>query len=177
MSEPLTGGTEHIVSALPGVSEAVRALVVAIDEVDDAEHELDLRVRARFGVHHTDLAALQYVDRVTRRGRTARASDLAQRFGISSGSATEVVNRLERAELVNRVRDAADGRNRTIVLTSTATERLDELVGDIRSNLNALLQLISEQEETRLIELLHAVRDIFRESGTDDDRVTTPRSA
>jgi len=158
----------RLASDLPGISEAVRALVVAVEEVDEAERDLDQRVRARFGVNHTDLAALQYIDRITRRGRPARASDIARRFDISSGAATEVVNRLARAELLERIRDPEDGRNRILHLSDTATERLDELVGNVRSNLNDLLLSISDEEEARLIELLNNVRDIFRGLNTKD---------
>lgn len=168
MTDSTDEAEPRLVNDMSGISEAVRALVVAIEEVDDAERELDQRVRIEFGVNSTDLAALQYVDRLTRRARPARASDIARRFEMSSGSATEVVNRLERAQLLSRVRDPDDGRNRILRLTEAAAGRLNELVGDVRSNLNDLLLGISDEEEARLIELLNSVRDIFRGLSSQD---------
>lgn len=143
-------------------SEAAHALVSAVDAVEDAGKALDQRVRSALGVNNTDLAVLQYVDRVQRRGGTARVGDIAARFGVSSGSATEIVHRLTAAHLVHRVPHPTDARVRRLELTEGAAERLEQVVGSVRADLDALLETIPATEEARLIELLGQVRDIFR---------------
>lgn len=143
-------------------SGAARALVAAVDAVEDAEKALDQRVRVVLGVNNTDFAVLQYLDRVQRRGGTVRVGEIAARFGVSSGSATEIVHRLTDAGLVHRVPHPSDARVRRLALTESAAERLDQIVGSVRAELDALLDTIDSAEEERLLQLLGQVRDIFR---------------
>jgi DNA-binding MarR family transcriptional regulator len=147
-------------------SGAARALIAAVDAVEDAEKALDQRIRAVLGVNNTDFAVLQYLDRVHRRGGSSRVGDIAARFGVSSGSATEIVHRLTNADLVHRVPHPSDARVRRLALTETATQRLEEVVGTVRAELEALLDTIPEGEEARLIALLGQVRDIFQSAST-----------
>ncbi len=143
-------------------SGAARALVAAVDAVEDAEKALDQRVRVVLGVNNTDFAVLQHLDRVQRRGGTVRVGEIAARFGVSSGSATEIVHRLTDAGLVHRVPHPSDARVRRLALTDSAAERLDQIVGSVRAELDALLDTIDSAEEERLLQLLGQVRDIFR---------------
>ena len=143
-------------------SGSAHALVAAVDAVEDAEKALDQRVRVVLGVNNTDFAVLQHLDRVQRRGGTVRVGDIAARFGVSSGSATEIVHRLTNAGLVHRVPHPSDARVRRLALTETAAERLEAIVGGVRADLDALLDSIAPGEEERLLELLGQVRDIFR---------------
>jgi DNA-binding MarR family transcriptional regulator len=143
-------------------SGSAHALVAAVDAVEDAGKALDQRVRVVLGVNNTDFAVLQHLDRVQRRGGTVRVGDIAARFGVSSGSATEIVHRLTAAGLVHRVPDPGDARVRRLALTDTAARRLEEVTGDVRAGLDALLETIPPSEEERLLELLGQVRDIFR---------------
>jgi DNA-binding MarR family transcriptional regulator len=147
-------------------SGAAHALVAAVDAVEDAEKALDQRIRIVLGVNNTDFAVLQYLDRVQRRGGSTRVGDIADRFGVSSGSATEIVHRLTNAGLVHRVPHPSDARVRRLALTDVASRRLAEIVGTVRADLDALLDTIPDAEEARLIELLGQVRDIFRSGST-----------
>jgi DNA-binding MarR family transcriptional regulator len=143
-------------------SGSAHALVVAVDAVEDAEKALDQRVRFELGVNNTDFTVLQFLDRVQRRGGSTRVGDIAARFGVSSGSATEIVHRLTNAGLVHRVPHPSDARVRRLALTDVASRRLEEIVGAVRADLDALLDTIPNDEEARLLDLLSQVRDIFR---------------
>lgn len=147
-------------------SGAAHALVSAVDAVEDAEKALDQHVRVVLGVNNTDFAVLQYLDRVQRRGGSARVGDIGARFGVSSGSATEIVHRLTNAGLVHRVPHPSDARVRRLELTDSAAQRLEDIVGGVRADLDALLDTIPEGEEARLLDLLGQVRDIFRSGST-----------
>jgi DNA-binding MarR family transcriptional regulator len=147
-------------------SGTAHALVTAVDAVQDAEKALDQRVRVVLGVNNTDFAVLQYLDRVQRRGGSTRVGDIAARFGVSSGSATEIVHRLTGAGLVHRVPHPSDARVRQLALTATATERLEGIIGGVRADLDALLETIPPVEEARILELLHQVGEIFRSGST-----------
>lgn len=142
-------------------SGSAHAIVSAVDAVEDSVRALDQRVRVVLGVNNTDFAVLQYLDRVQRRGGNARVGDIAQRFGVSSGSATEIVHRLTTAGLVHRVRHSSDARVRELQVTDEAVVRLHDMIGAVRADLDALLDTLEPGEEARLLELLNQVRDIF----------------
>lgn len=145
-----------------GLERDSRALLAAVDDVEDAERELDVRMRDGLGVNMVDFSVLRWVDRVHRRGGTTRVGDIADQFGVSSGSATEIVHRLTRAGLLERTVHPGDARVRRLVPTAEAEQRLFELVGTVRADLDALLVTVTEQEEARLLQLLGCVSDILR---------------
>jgi len=140
-----------------------KALLAAVDDVEDAERELDVRMRDGLGVNTVDFAVLRWVDRVHRRGGTTRVGDIAAQFGVSSGSATEIVHRLTRAGLLHRVVHPADARVRRLVPTEAADARLCEMVGHVRADLDALLETVTEEEERRLLQLLGSISGILRD--------------
>ena len=142
-------------------SGSAHAIVAAVDAVEDAEKALDQRVRSALGVNNTDLAVLQFLDRVQRRGDRARVGDIAARFGVSSGSATEIVHRLTAAGLVHRVTHPSDARVRRLEPTPEAEERMLALVGEVRADLDTLIGGVPEDERRRLADLLEAVCAIF----------------
>ena len=78
----------------------------------------------RHHMHPTDWAALLAVIQGDRVGRPLTPGELAQRLGISSGATTAVVDRLERAGHVRRVRDDHDRRRLTLHRGDTATALL-----------------------------------------------------
>jgi DNA-binding MarR family transcriptional regulator len=72
-------------------------------------HEL---VARRFGLNATDTRCLSFVARA---GATeVTAGDLGRATGLTTGAITGILDRLERAEFVERIRDAND-RRRVIV--------------------------------------------------------------
>ena len=65
---------------------------------------------ARRGLHPTDMRALLHVMRREGGGDPMTTGELASALGVSSGAATGVVDRLERAGHLRRERDGADRR-------------------------------------------------------------------
>ena len=92
-------------------TRAVRALM-------DAGRELTAHTARRLGMNATDLVALDLLDQLGPMG----AAELARRLGIRSASATTLVDRLEQAGHVERVRDTADRRRVTVAPTAAARE-------------------------------------------------------
>lgn len=136
-------------------------LVTALDRVEDAGQAFDLRMRDSLGINTIDFAVLRWVDRVHRRGGTTRVGDVAQHFGVSSGSATEIVHRLTRARLLQRTPHPTDARVRRLEPTPEAEERMLALVGEVRADLDTLIGGVPEDERRRLADLLEAVCAIF----------------
>ncbi len=65
---------------------------------------------ARHGLHPTDIEALTRVMVADQRGTPMTAGALADELGLTSGSITALVGRLERAGHMSRARDQTDGR-------------------------------------------------------------------
>ncbi len=64
----------------------------------------------RHGVHHTDLRALLAVLNAEQRGEPLTPGELGAAVGLSSGSTTALIDRLERHGHLRRVRSDADRR-------------------------------------------------------------------
>lgn len=64
----------------------------------------------RHGMHHTDLRALLAVLNAEQRGEPLTPGELAAEVGLSSGSTTALIDRLERHGQLRRVRGDADRR-------------------------------------------------------------------
>lgn len=65
---------------------------------------------ARHGLHPTDVEALAIIRIAQDRGAPMTAGALSGELGLTSGAITAVLDRLERAGHVNRMRDGADRR-------------------------------------------------------------------
>ncbi|MEV5827032.1 MarR family transcriptional regulator [Spirillospora sp. NPDC052242] len=100
----------------------VGAIARAVQELRDATDLIDELAARRLGVNRTDLRCLS---RLTARGPLT-ASELAVAAGLTGGAATTAIDRLERAGLARRVRDAADRRRVLVHLTDRAHEAAEE---------------------------------------------------
>jgi DNA-binding MarR family transcriptional regulator len=100
-------------SLVAEVMLAARLQQIAYDRFHDA-------VAAYLGVNRSDLRCLDLLDL---RGRQT-AGDLAAETGLSTGAVTAMLDRLEKAGYVRRVRDVADRRRVLVEITELAAERI-----------------------------------------------------
>ncbi|TPG37486.1 MarR family transcriptional regulator [Mycobacterium hodleri] len=80
---------------------------------------------ARHRMHATDMNTLIHLFVAHRHGHPVTAGSLGDELGLTSGAVTAVVDRLERAGTLRRVRDQQD-RRRVWLETTTAGRRLAE---------------------------------------------------
>ncbi len=108
--------TDEAIRREPGLADlddttlAVRALI-------SASQDLTVRMARRMGVNVSDMTAILWL---SEHGPVGGA-ELARRLGISTAATTVLVDRLERAGHVERVRDTVD--RRRVTLTETAEAR------------------------------------------------------
>jgi DNA-binding MarR family transcriptional regulator len=104
--------------------------------------------------HFTVLTAL------AEQGATSQA-ELGRRLWIDRSDLHGVLNELEGAGLVARVRDEADRRRNLVQLTPAGSATLRELDAKVDAAQEALLAPLSPGERTQLVELLtRLVRDV-----------------
>jgi DNA-binding MarR family transcriptional regulator len=90
----------------------------AYDRIEEAASEY-------FGVNRT---AMRCMDVLERAGQLT-AGEIARQTGLTSGAVTALLDRLERAGYVRRLRDAADRRRILVELTDLALQGAAEVYG------------------------------------------------
>ena len=90
--------------------------------------EITATFAALNGLHHTDVEALTRVMAAQERGTLMSAGALAEHLDLTSGAITAVLDRLERAGHVARVRDGSDRRKVLVRATPHGRALAEELV-------------------------------------------------
>ena len=105
-------------------------------------HEL---VAQKLGLNATDTRCLDLVVRAADREITA--GDLGRATGLTTGAITGILDRLEKAELVHRIRDANDRRRVIVRARSEATSRIAKLYEGLGA---AMMKLVSSYSAAEL---------------------------
>jgi DNA-binding MarR family transcriptional regulator len=113
------------------------------------DQAMDLTVR--FLSNRADLSASAAfaLNRVCREG-PIRLTTLAAKEGVSQPSMTQLIQRLERQDLVARLADPDDGRAALIGITECGQKLLDDRKRLRRQRLTALLATLTAEEESAL---------------------------
>ena len=114
--------------------------------LDDAT---DLTARFLSDRAEMSTSAAYAINRVSREG-PIRLTALAAKEGVSQPSMTQLMQRLERADLVARVPDPDDGRACLIGITEEGQALLDNRRRTRRARLNELLATLTPEEERAL---------------------------
>jgi DNA-binding MarR family transcriptional regulator len=124
------------------------------DEASDCigdlmDHAMDLT--ARFLTDRADLSttAAYALNRVCREG-PIRLTVLAAKEGVSQPSMTQLIQRLERQDLVTRLADPEDGRATLVGITAGGQRLLDDRKRRRRERLAALFATLSAEERNAL---------------------------
>lgn len=110
-----------------------------------AAAEIDAALAARLGLRALDYAALGHVMEHT--DEPLGPAGLGKRLGISTGSATELVDRLERAGHLERRREQHDRRRVSIVAREAAVLAVLEELGPLFAALDELAAQFDEAEQ------------------------------
>jgi len=124
---------------------AIRMHQNAVDQVDEA-------ASAYMEINRTDGRCLDILERTGR----MTAGELALDSGLSTGAITAVIDRLEKAGYVCRLRDDRDRRRVLVELTEEAHRRVAEVYGPIAEQGLATLGACSDEQ-------LILIRDFMNE--------------
>ncbi|HEY1288737.1 MAG TPA: MarR family transcriptional regulator [Burkholderiales bacterium] len=111
------------------------------------------------GVNVTDMKCL---DILTLKG-SASPSELAKHTGLSTGATTAMIDRLEKARLIERRPHATDRRGTTLVLTKRAMRTLPALFASLAKAMEILVSSYSEQELRILADFFGKVGILWKE--------------
>jgi DNA-binding MarR family transcriptional regulator len=107
-------------------------------------------VADRLGLNVTDLKCYS----ILRQAGAITAGELGERVGLTTGAITGVIDRLEQARLVQRVRDPQDRRRVVLELLSNPEheQELGQVYGPLGQAINALVAAYSEAERATILD-------------------------
>src|SRR5262245_31842329 len=116
-------------------------------------------VGQRLGVNVTDMKCL---DIMILKGSTS-PTELAEHTGLSSGATTAMIDRLEKAGLIERHRHPKDRRGITLVLTKQAMRKLPFLFESMGKAMTVLVSGYSRKDLEVLSDFFAKVGRLWRE--------------
>ena len=137
------------------LGDAVQAYQAAVDD-------FDREVARLLGINATDARCLEILIQETPAGVTPR--ELADRLGLTTGSATTMLDRLEKAGYVTRSAHPSDRRKLLVHATDTARKRAFELIGPlVAEGERTLLSRYSAKQLELITEFLTSAAELQRE--------------
>jgi DNA-binding MarR family transcriptional regulator len=134
---------------LEALGAEVRAYQNALDKADDAVAEV-------LGINRTDARCLDIVDQ---HGRIT-PGQLGVEAGLTTGAVTAVVDRLERAGLIRRVRDAEDRRRVWLEVTPAASETIGTMFEPMLQEANRQMERFSTKELATMTDFVRLAREL-----------------
>ncbi|MEV2214554.1 MarR family transcriptional regulator [Streptomyces sp. NPDC050997] len=128
------------------------------------------RFAHRNGMHATDVRALIALMDAARAGEEMTAGRLGAALGLNSAGTTALVDRLERAGRVRRVRGESDRRKVVVEVDERAVELGQSFFGPLIDRTVGLLQGYDERELAAIRGFLKGVRDASAEGSRTERR-------
>lgn len=140
--------------------DVANRLFLRLYQASNLMHKTGTRAVAGFGATTQQWAVLGALSRPAARERGLTVKDLIDFLMVSRQNLTAVLDRLEQAGLVERVRTAgADGRLRHVRMTARGEATWDAMLGSIRDYYGAALADFTTEECVLLFRLLDRLRD------------------
>jgi DNA-binding MarR family transcriptional regulator len=146
--------SEDAVAARQEVALLLRRLTVELDAVGQ-------RFAAVHGLGRTDVRALVAIMDAARRGQALTAGALGSTVGLSSASVTALVDRLERAGHVRRVRDPQDRRRVALEVSDAAMAAGAEHFGGLQRDLVGAMDGYSDEELAVVRRFLEGMTEVI----------------
>ncbi|MFE4143547.1 MarR family winged helix-turn-helix transcriptional regulator [Peribacillus sp. YIM B13472] len=122
----------------------------------------------KIGVSHTDLKSAEILNETGQ----ITAGELSKITGLSTGSVTALINRLERSGYVKRERDKLDGRR---VMIAPIPERQEQIKSHYQSLSVATKKLCSAYNEQELILINKFIEGITKIMDKENDKLMSER--
>lgn len=122
----------------------------------------------KIGVSHTDLKSAEILNETG----PITAGELSKITGLSTGSVTALINRLEKSGYVKRERDQLDGRK---VMIMPIPERQEQIKSHYQSLSMATKDLCSAYNEQEIILINQFVEEITKIMDKENDKLMSER--
>ncbi|PZE63616.1 MarR family winged helix-turn-helix transcriptional regulator [Curtobacterium sp. MCBD17_021] len=157
----------HRICAEEPRSQAGAAAIEALQSLSDSAHDADERALRALQIRPIDALALLHLVEASRGGRFLIATELAARLHLTTAGVTKLVDRLSRAERVERRPNPRDRRSVSLVPTAIGTADLTRAYGDIHTPLITVINELSDAEATVVARFAARFAEALRQ---DNDR-------
>jgi DNA-binding MarR family transcriptional regulator len=139
-----------------GRDEVLGALLQAAPRIVADGLNFHLEVARQLGLSLADLRYLQTITTMS----PATAGDIATRTGLTTGAVTRMVDRLEQAGFVRRVRATADRRSVVVVPDEKASARVASMYGGMATAWSELLSNYTDEQLEVILDLFQRMSDL-----------------
>lgn len=136
---------------------AATELSWSLRSVNRAAADVDQALANRIGLRPLDYAAMGHI--MSAETHPLGPAELGHRLGITTGSATELVDRLERAHHIERKRTSADRRRVSLLPRKPAVDQILNELGPLFDSLDALASEFSDAEQATINLYLRSATD------------------
>jgi DNA-binding MarR family transcriptional regulator len=160
--------TGHARTPGPELGTLSDARITAIGLLIETTHGLEVRLEKQYAEHDLSAAEFEVLVRLARTPSQAlRMTDLALQTQLTTSGITRVVDRLERARLVERRACATDRRGSFAAITEAGLTRLNEVLpGHLELVETWFTSQLEAPELESLLSSLRRVRDGVRPEAT-----------
>jgi DNA-binding MarR family transcriptional regulator len=153
--------SDEAVRARQEIALLLRRLTVELDAVGQ-------RFAVRHGLNRTDVRALVAIMDAARCGEALTAGALGSAVELRSASVTALVDRLEKAGHVRRVRDPEDRRRVSLEMSDSAMSAGAEHFGGLQRDLTGAMEGYSDEELAVVRRFLVEMTDVIVQHARDD---------
>jgi len=136
----------------------ITGIIAALRAIDSDMDRIDELAAAQLGVNRTDFRCLDILSR----GTAITAGQLAVEAGLTTGAVTALIDRLEQAGYVRRVRDEEDRRKVLIEPTKRSVEIVWPLFAGLVAEATTVLSRFSANELKTILRFLETNRSALR---------------
>lgn len=141
------------------VEHTVDAVIDAYRRFRAADLAMTVRIRTETGLSDNELAIVRYLLREKSDGHDVKPSEISRHLSISSASTTALLDRLERAGMVERVSHPTDRRSILIAATDAAATAVASTLEAFESRLVELTESLDPRERHDVVAYLAALTD------------------
>lgn len=156
-------------------AELIAAIEDAVRDNGARGQLLHQAIAERFGLNPTDMKCVD----LARSEPRLTAGRLAEITGMSTSATTAVLDRMEKAGFIERVRDPADRRRVIVVSTGRREQELAAAFAPLKDVMTAVLESYDDDQLALIAQFTQRVNELLRDltRSMPDTPLTTPPAA
>jgi DNA-binding MarR family transcriptional regulator len=134
----------------------LESLLLATRCLYEAMYRFDEAAASELGIHSSDLRCVNALEK-----GSLMAGEIAERLGLTSGSVTALINRLEKADFVVKNRSKEDGRQVEVHLKPNFYQQADAIYARLGKSVSSQFQALNAKEIEQAIAVIERLTTGF----------------
>lgn len=134
--------------------DAAEVIIDALRQYQEADSAMHARARQVSSMSDNEIRIIQYLLGAARNGDTVTPTALSKHLGVTSASMTALLDRLERAGAIERVRHPSDRRSLVITATPLAEQTVGAPVVAFQQATTKIASDLTEAEQDAVVRFL-----------------------